>query len=62
MIIGDKMKEMTKLEALCDRVIMELFEVKMHICNERHFEGGIGLGILINSLKKVFMLFNPDIR
>jgi hypothetical protein len=56
------MKEMTKLEALCDRVIMELFEVKMHICNERHFEGGIGLGILINSLKKVFMLFNPDIR
>ena len=29
---------------------MELCELKHHICNGRHFEAGVGLGGLINSL------------
>lgn len=44
------MEKMTKIEALCETVAMELVEIKMHICNGRLFEGGVGLGGLISSV------------
>lgn len=44
------MEKMTEIEALCETVVLELIEIKMHICNGRDFEGGVGLGGLINSL------------
>jgi hypothetical protein len=44
------MEKMTELEALCESVVLELIEIKMHLCNQRYFEGGVGLGGLISSL------------
>lgn len=32
------------------KILMELYEIKFHLCNQRHFEGGVALGGLINSL------------
>mgnify|MGYP000992933182 CR=1 FL=1 len=49
------MEKMTEIEALCEHIVLELIEVKMHLCNGRDFEGGVGLGGLINSL-----LFRKD--
>jgi len=46
----NQMEEMNEIEALCEAVFLELTEIKMHICNERHFEGGVALGGLINSV------------
>ena len=31
-------------------VLNELHEIKMHLCNERFLEGGVGLGILISKI------------
>lgn len=44
------MEERSAIEALCEIIVNELFEIKMHICNERYFEGGVGLGGLISSV------------
>ena len=44
------MEEMGQIEAFCDVMANELFEIKMHICNERYFEGGVGLGGLLSSV------------
>ncbi len=44
------MEKMTEMETLCDYIVLELIKIKMHICNDRDFEGGMGLGGLINSL------------
>lgn len=49
------MEKMTPIEALCEAVVLELIEIKTHLCNGRDFEGGVGLGGLINS-----MLFRKD--
>lgn len=45
-----KMEERGQIEAFCDIIANELFEIKMHICNERYFEGGVGLGALLSSV------------
>ena len=45
-----KMEEMGQIEAFCELIVNEIFEIKMHICNERYFEGGVGLGGLLNSV------------
>ena len=45
-----KMEKMTEMEALCEAVVLELIEIKHHLCNGRELEGGVGLGGLINSL------------
>jgi predicted RNase H-like nuclease (RuvC/YqgF family) len=45
-----KMEKMTEMEAFCDIIAKELFEIKMHICNERYFDGGVGLGALLSSV------------
>lgn len=45
-----KMEERSEIKALCELIANELFEIKMHICNERYFEGGVGLGGLISSV------------
>lgn len=44
-----KMEERGEIEAFCEIIANELFEIKMHICNERYFEGGVGLGSLLSS-------------
>jgi hypothetical protein len=44
------MKKMTEMEALCEVIVLELIEIKTHLCNRRELEGGVGLGGLINSL------------
>lgn len=44
------MEKMTEMEALCEFIVLELIEIKTHLCNRREFEGGVGLGGLINSL------------
>lgn len=45
-----KIEERSSIEAICELIVNELFEIKMHICNERYFEGGVGLGGLMNSV------------
>ena len=45
-----KMEERGEIEAFCEIISNELFEIKMHICNERYFEGGVGLGGLLSSV------------
>ena len=45
-----KMKECSKELAMMELIISELVEIKMHVCNGRHFEAGVGLGGLLNSL------------
>lgn len=44
------LEKMTEIEGLCETIILSLFEIKNHICNERYFEGGVDLGCLITSL------------
>lgn len=44
------MKKMSVERAMLETVISELYEIKCHLCNERKFEGGVGLGSLISSL------------
>lgn len=44
-----KMEERSDIEAFCEVIVNELFEIKMHLCNERYFEGGVGLGCLMSS-------------
>ena len=45
-----KMKESSRESAMLELVVSELVEIKMHLCNGREFEAGVGLGGLINSL------------
>lgn len=45
-----KMKESSKESAMIELVVSEIVEIKMHLCNGREFEAGVGLGSLINSL------------
>jgi hypothetical protein len=45
-----KMKKLSKEEALLDSIINQLREVKYHFVNERPFEGGVGMGVLMNDL------------
>lgn len=42
------MEKMSKRSAFLTHVSNELYEVKCHISNERFFEGGVGLGGIIN--------------
>jgi hypothetical protein len=42
------MEKMSKRAAFLTYVVNELHEVKCHICNERYFEGGVGLGGVMN--------------
>ena len=39
---------MTEKEAMLECIHNELYEIKCHLCNERYFEGGVGLGGLLN--------------
>lgn len=48
--VESKMEKMTDLEALCEFMINELYEIKCHFCNQREFEAGVGLGGLISAL------------
>lgn len=45
-----KMKETSREKSMLELVVSELVEIKMHLCNGREFEAGVGLGGLINSL------------
>ena len=42
------MEKMTEKEAMLECIHNELYEIKCHLCNERYFEGGVGLGGLMN--------------
>lgn len=42
------MEKMTEKEALFECIYNELYEIKCHLCNERYFEGGVGLGGLLS--------------
>lgn len=44
------MEEMTEIEAICERLYVALYEIKMHICHGRFFEGGVGLGELMQAI------------
>lgn len=44
------MEKMSREHAMLDLIVMELCELKHHLCNGRQFEAGVGLGGLINSL------------
>jgi len=44
------MKETSREKSMLELVVSELVEIKMHLCNGREFEAGVGLGGLINSL------------
>jgi len=43
-----------------ESTITELFEIKTHLCNGRDFEGGVGLGGLIQSLFHKQTLLSED--
>ncbi len=45
-----KLEERGQIESFCEVIANELFEIKMHIFNERYFEGGVGLGGLLSSV------------
>lgn len=44
------LKKRGQIEVFCEVISNELFEIKMHLCNERYFEGGVSLGALLSSV------------